>query len=763
MKDKSFEPTQFRWSKMDFVVMDGESLLMSSMQVIASTSAQWVIIRRRKGPRLYAFRPEELLNWRSARSVIYRAAFGKKATLGGYLGLRDDDESPQVQDELPTIALRRGRLLTSLAVSASRYIAVDDTHEPRSVGTRNWAFGSIETRTPSPPFERSPQYPTQTDIGTIEGSGPPMEENMVGPSISDIDPISTDLPIPRSSPAATDSPMPLPHIRERPSAEEASVESAPLDEVEAKFSSRSDDDNIHFDRNPTTDWLAAARKMEPSLDEGSAPTRYPSIGVDHDLLWRGEEFSITVDLLRESDPNIIGGPINVGTLNADWSTADLTVYLQCALFEFVDNPEAVITIRRNSASIPAKFRARARADNQETTVPLIATFLRGTRFCGSAIRMIDLKPTGLNAGDLSALGRGTVVVEMKAKAPDVTIHISKIDNNPARLQWLVTTERFDELPPQLKADIYLDRDPSSDASALFKEFAVLERGKHMRRIESFGSRLWLLAPEMFRKVYWALWDRYQRPLTIQFISDEPHIPWELLRPTRADESEIHSPLAHKHSVARWITRYDGYMRNALPAGRICTIAPKYRNASRSLPRAQAEADKLVADFNAIRCPGTRDEVLNLLENESPAEPVSILHFAGHGKFAPDAVTNSSIKLEDGDLAAAEVESPDVCLGQACRTLVFFNACEVGAAGAIFGEVGGWADAFLSRKFGGFIAPLWSVDDEDAGVVAAELLDRIMNKHQPIAEALRAIREAHGPTSPTFYSYLFYGDATAMLG
>ena len=87
---------------------------------------------------------------------------------------------------------------------------------------------------------------------------------------------------------------------------------------------------------------------------------------------------------------------------------------------------------------------------------------------------------------------------------------------------------------------------------------------------------------------------------------------------------------------------------------------------------------------------------------------------------------------------------------------------MGASGAVFGEVGGWADAFLARQFGGFIAPLWSVDDEDASVVVAELLANIVNRRQPIAAALRAIRETRGPMSPTFYSYLFYGDVTAQF-
>ncbi len=345
----------------------------------------------------------------------------------------------------------------------------------------------------------------------------------------------------------------------------------------------------------------------------------------------------------------------------------------------------------------------------------------------------------------------------------MTVHISKINvDEPGRLRWLVVTERFDGLPPKLEEEIQLVQDSAVEATALFKEFAILERGKHTQRIEGFGSRLWALAPAMFRTVYWALWDHYRRPLAIQFISEEPHMPWELMRPVRADETEIHPPLALKHAVARWINRWDGYMRNQLPAGRIFTIAPKYGSANRALQRAQKESDELVANFAAYREMGTRAAVLNLLESVTPPEPVAILHFAGHGKFAPEIATHSNIKLEDGDLAAAEIERPEVKLGRACRTLVFFNACEVGTAGAVFGEVGGWADAFLGRQFGGFIAPLWPVDDEDAGVVAVELLERICIQHQPIGAAMRAIREAHGATSPTFYAYLYYGDVTAYI-
>jgi hypothetical protein len=235
---------------------------------------------------------------------------------------------------------------------------------------------------------------------------------------------------------------------------------------------------------------------------------------------------------------------------------------------------------------------------------------------------------------------------------------------------------------------------------------------------------------MFRDAYWALWDHYQRPLSFQFITNEPNLPWELMRPARDDESEIHEPIARAHPVARWLIAYDGYMRNQLPKGALYTIAPKYRSVSRQLPRAQAESQTLVDQLGATPVSGTRAAVLALLETLAPDNPVAVLHFAGHGQFVTTATSESNIKLEDGALSASEVARPEVRLGKACRTLVFFNACEVGAAGTIFGE--------------------------------SELLRGILTERRPVGEVMRQLRTKYGDASPTFYSYLYYGDVTARV-
>ena len=103
------------------------------------------------------------------------------------------------------------------------------------------------------------------------------------------------------------------------------------------------------------------------------------------------------------------------------------------------------------------------------------------------------------------------------------------------------------------------------------------------------------APAEFRDAYWALVDHYQRPLTIQFTSDDPHLPWELMRPTR--QGELHPPLALKHAVARWIGAYQGWLRNRLPQGDLMVVAPRY-GANLQLQKAQETALSVVARYRA---------------------------------------------------------------------------------------------------------------------------------------------------------------------
>lgn len=503
----------------------------------------------------------------------------------------------------------------------------------------------------------------------------------------------------------------------------------------------------------------AAPAGAPEDDEGTTPVRHPSIEPEGELK-RGAPIMLLVDLLREASAVTSGGPLQLGEQAAGWSTLELGVTLVSDGIDFDNGGRGSVTIRRNQTSVAAHINGTVHANLPDgAEVEVSAQFWDGTRCCGAAKRRLALAGAAAATSPPEAT-RGEMQVDPAAEKPDLTIYITLMPGGSKGLMhWRMQTPPFDDLPPKLDGFIDLGNDAAIEAATMFKQFANLERGKHRARIEGFGEKLWDRAPAEFRELYWVLHDHYQRPLTIQFFSDDPHLPWELMRPYRKDE--VHPPLALRHAVARWIGRYAGYFRNRLSAGGMVTIAPRYKSAKTQLSLAEATAAKLVQQFGAEAIAGTLAGTSKLLE-QPPDQPVALLYFTGHGLFNADAADTSAIKLEDGNLAVDEVRRREVKLGERWGTLVFFNACEVGATASALGSVGGWADAFASRKFRAFIAPLWAIDEEDASQVTEELLTKVITERAPIGAALRDLRAKHGDVSPTFFSYLLYGDVTARI-
>jgi CHAT domain-containing protein len=198
-------------------------------------------------------------------------------------------------------------------------------------------------------------------------------------------------------------------------------------------------------------------------------------------------------------------------------------------------------------------------------------------------------------------------------------------------------------------------------------------------------------------------------------------------------------------------------------GSIISIAPNYPSGwdVEPLPAARAESDAIMKMFGAVQVPGIYPEVIGVFE-DLRNENIGILHFAGHGSNLSDP-QNAAILLEEkSNVTALEVRSPTTILGKKRRSLAFFNVCRAGAIGETLGTVGGLAEALINKEFTGFIAPMWAVYDQNAATVSTKFLYSIRNERQTVAEALRQIREEFGTYSPTYLSYIFYGDVMARL-
>lgn len=512
-------------------------------------------------------------------------------------------------------------------------------------------------------------------------------------------------------------------------------------------------------------------------DEGQTITRHPSVKP---LIPArpGQALPITVDLLlTDLDPDTESSGVTVSGLDANWKELPIKVRLLCSDLTFPGGADTgVVLVRRNQDSLAATVTGTVNP-NASGELTVVATFEYGGRFCGAARKRIPLEPgsAGLPGpsaaavpggrsphGHESSEAQGSFTIEADAHKPHLTVQIHRLDrSNPKRLYWMLQVPVDCEgLPSRLSGEIDLGSDPAAFFQSVAHAAREMPSGEHYTWFIGLGQLLYQRTPPAFRETFRALRQQYGPGFPIQFITDDPHIPWELMAPSDVPGAGL---LCVEHPVARWLLDYQTSLTARLPQGDLLTIAPDYQYHPHlaPLPEAQEESRQLSKRFGAVRVPGSRKRVMEILKG-GYVRPVGLLHFAGHGKYSGDAVTPSYIYLEDGPLHTLEVRNPLVTLGRKSRPLVLFNACEVGAATEMLGGMGGWAEAFVSERFAGFLAPLWPVQDGHARNVVEQLVADVREKHLTVGEALRALREREAQKSPTYLSYVFVGDVMARL-
>jgi hypothetical protein len=418
--------------------------------------------------------------------------------------------------------------------------------------------------------------------------------------------------------------------------------------------------------------------------------------------------------------------------------------------------EGTIRVRRDRASVRCRLAGR-RILSATGPLEVTATFFRADRWCGTAQRTFATN---------APVAIGAVSIAPGAQAPDLTVHIHRTEADRRRLVWLLApAARHRAHVRRACAETALAEEPGAYVRWLFRPAAGSRPGAHASLLQGIGERLWELAPPAFHHAYWTMRDALGDDFTIQFITDEPYIPWELMRPLKA--GELTRLLAETHPVARGLLAYPDRLRPRLPVdGEIVTIAPDYaKRAQPGLPplaAASEESAMLQARFSAKQiAPASARRIIELLADRSRTA-VSLLHFAGHGR-AETPIDGSHLACEDGDVSIAQVRRQETSLGESYQTFVILSACEAGAAGDVLGEVGGWAEAFTYRNFSGFVAPLWAVFDEHAKVAMESFFDAVLVHGKSVGEALRDVRATYGAYSPTFLSYVYYGDVNARFG
>lgn len=496
----------------------------------------------------------------------------------------------------------------------------------------------------------------------------------------------------------------------------------------------------------------ASAKRRPSHGPSSQPAaatveveRYPKVDATG-TLGPGHEVVIEVDLTTLMDD---GTPsISLGQFPADWESIDIRVQLFAPWAAEMSAEADHIVVRADRASQRARFRLRV-ADGHAvgTSAPIFLSFYHGTRICG------HLQDDLANRTSATPAPAAEAVIAIVPDAPGPALSVSiactgDVQTWMWRAQVPGGTEEGSE-------QIRLEGGDRAFADSLLRTCPDLSPNAFRRTLAGLGERLWSKAPASFKSAYIGWRTRIGPAFPIQFVSDDPHVPWEMMKP---DDAGI-DHLFLGHPVARWPLSKSARRRHKLPGGVMLSFVPRYAPPD-DLPSAQIEGEWLRVNHGAMTMAADSTAFLDVLDGNH-SSPVGIIHFAGHGQV-DTGIADGGIHLEDRAVGVGEVGQSRVVLGRKDGTLIILNACETGAGAQLLGMNTGWGAAIAAREFGGLIAPLWEVEDAMALTMLQAFVPPLVSGHVGLGEAVRAARQASCETSVSAFAYLAHGDVMATF-
>ncbi len=505
-----------------------------------------------------------------------------------------------------------------------------------------------------------------------------------------------------------------------------------------------------------------------------------------------DRWTLTVNLTAPGMEFTRGGNTSEITVTRDGDSTLAIFYLRPAATALAGEPSRetriLATLLHSGAFIARLSRPLAIVSSaSQPIVPAVADSMRaGPPQATSAapMRLAAAPPVAAPAAPTATTNaKPEIRFDPDIEAPDLTIVENRVGNT-------LRVVFFSPHTAPVEADI-------ADADALhawiqshYAQMATSARGfapsenaragtpQHAADyLAGFGNELYdRIAPQAFKTLFWKLMDSSTnhspgnkrakwRFEYIQVLSDDPAIPWELMRPARADSAERVDFLGLHFSIARWPLGTRGAARppQSIALSQSAVIAPVYRGAQQ-LPSAGAELATLRQMQGFTQVAGDYASVRDLAQHP----PQGIIHFAGHGAVIDQGgAPQFAILLQDSTMDPATWQSLQ-STSAATHPLFFFNACDVGESRRFLNDVDGWAPVLLSSGASGYIGALWPVNDAVAEAVAASFYRRLSSHMAQfdanVAETLALARaEVFAKTGdPTALAYVFYGDPDLMV-
>ncbi|MBE2194726.1 MAG: CHAT domain-containing protein [Anaerolinea sp.] len=444
---------------------------------------------------------------------------------------------------------------------------------------------------------------------------------------------------------------------------------------------------------------------------------------------------------------------------ANGGSAQVSVCVSAPGFEAESNSplQGHIEVVPDQDSEVLEFRLRAKnLGNQAIRVD----FLQDGRYIGTVTLPVDVVAEA-RATKGSAQSVGQPVFEQTGAPPDLTILIAHQPLPGGRVQLRFTLHSH---LPQVGVyhrdvgEVTLHRAPDQWFEEVLNQIDLAYRGGSgaERKLRRLGNTLWdQLTPEAFKSLYWRTRDHIQ---TIQIVTDDPWILWEMLRPYReTDEgSEEDKFLCERFALTRWLRGAPPMPQIRLHESRVLGASPSESPLPAALEEIQFVGTTLAgAGIHAIALEPRKEQLLDQLEHGG----FDHLHIASHGGVSPAGGDLGAILLADGELSPLEISGQTLRFGRD-HPLVFVNACQSGQLGASLTRLGGWAERFLSAGCSAFVGALFPVTDESA-LRFSQVFYTELCGGKSVAESCRGARAAiRDSGDPTWIAYALYADPHA---
>lgn len=278
-----------------------------------------------------------------------------------------------------------------------------------------------------------------------------------------------------------------------------------------------------------------------------------------------------------------------------------------------------------------------------------------------------------------------------------------------------------------------------------------------RRLYNKGASLFVeLLPDDLQQVLTRLESKVN---TISIVSDEPWIPWELLRFPRpfAQDTTGGSFFGATFAIARWLRGIAP--RRWLPAHHVALVTTARKELHTEI-EAEMICSLATKNHRVTEVPPNTLDVMNALESGD----FDAFHFAGHGWSSGHTPGGWCLELNRGQTIRVE-DLQEASHGLArSRPLVFLNACQTGLADFSLTRQDGWAHRFLRSGAGAFVGAQWSIPAQEA-VIFAKNFYREFFSGVPIAQSIRDAREnlrEKAPGDPTWLAYTVFAHPMASV-